>query len=1213
MKLITSTALQEWGKTRESQEKLPLLLRRLIVNDIGFNNILLIDIPGGDSIWKPGVDGKFIPKQTSILGEANKTYIIECGQSGDADKKFKDDLKKRTNKLNGQKTDAVFVFMTAHKWRNKADTVNKVKETVENSNLWSEIKTFDADDIENWLEHDFATTAWLADILRKPSNGVKGFDSTWENWRDSTIIPIDEDLILARKDIHSEEINQWFQENSSTSILKIKSANRKESLLFLMSSILKSQLDKETIDSLKSQIVIVENEDIWKQLVEYKETKKLILIPYFGIPENLGTLINKGYKVFIPMGEEDGKSNEPGTIYIEPFNTHILYPILEIKIKSHEKTYSLIQKLGNNGTLLHLQRLLEREEAPLPTPKWADKDNWEILLLAAFAGRWNERNAKDKEAITDLFGLEYSEITRKLSLYIKTEEAPVRKNGYIWKVSTPEIIVEYLARYLTEDVFTRYLTVTKKILSVINQKYDKSTYSDGLIDGICQGYAIISNKANIFDAALGVKENIQHHVVELFKDKDWKTWATLSRNFSSLAEAAPNGVLELLEKMIQNNQQIIKDIYLQSVYVYILPAMEVLAWVDLYFPQAVQCLFGLNIKWGNSPLESLERIFCPWYYINTMVSLDDKKQFLDTLIKDGKNIDAVFSLLYSLFLKDHLSTQSTRRPRFIKIIEPPLPAEQDLLNFHYFIFQKALSILENDAARWSKMVDYIDFMDMSCFDRFIEKLNAVDWRQVSVEFKKTIYQKLNHWLLLNDDNKEKREYAKKEKSIEAILSKLETDDPIDKNIQLFSNDILTTSYIKDDKTSSFVLKTAIKDIIDAKGISGIIEFAKQIDNPDILGYELAYADLSKEDIKYVLNTQKRSDGKIKQLIGRFFAVIVSQGISFLNDIFDMEWDNEYKKFLLCNINNNKSYWDWLETKTLSELYWSNVGIVWAESDAEYEMAIQQLDKFKNYLPMLCLIYKQEYSKNLDRVKTSDIVKVLYGIAASKNSTRFPNIRHESKTLFDILQKRQDVDEQKLFQLEVMHFKLFDEHNGLEPKTIYKYLRTKPEFFIEILNMTFRSEKDIELYVRLGRVFPFSNENEFKQWIGNLMPLLNSQENKDLVKIGMQQIGKMLANSPKDPQDNIWPIKYVRVAIEKLYDDDLKAGIRRGKISSVGARSIDMKDPGGYWLKRVSEFRENANKIRFTHPRTSAVLDYIATDYDCMSEQYKQSYCENTTE
>ena len=42
MRYITATELQNWQKTRQSEEKLPLLLRRLIINLLEFKNINFI-------------------------------------------------------------------------------------------------------------------------------------------------------------------------------------------------------------------------------------------------------------------------------------------------------------------------------------------------------------------------------------------------------------------------------------------------------------------------------------------------------------------------------------------------------------------------------------------------------------------------------------------------------------------------------------------------------------------------------------------------------------------------------------------------------------------------------------------------------------------------------------------------------------------------------------------------------------------------------------------------------------------------------------------------------------------------------------------------------------------------------------------------------------------------------------------------------------------
>ena len=267
MKYITSTELQALGKTREFQAYLPLLLRRLIINNIGFEHFEILNLPGGDSIWKPGYDGVIKTTVKSILGDPGE-YIIECGQSEKIEDKFKSDLKKRTREkeIENQKY-KVFVFITTHKFQNKEGIIKKAKENFS----WKDIKIFDADDIETWLDFDPATTSWLAYILGKPRNNVKSFEEIQSNWLASTKVPLDKNVILARADsTNTIEIVKSWSKNHDNRILQIRSDSREESLLFFMSSIEQSGFRTETIESIKSKIVIVYNIEEWRQIVETK-------------------------------------------------------------------------------------------------------------------------------------------------------------------------------------------------------------------------------------------------------------------------------------------------------------------------------------------------------------------------------------------------------------------------------------------------------------------------------------------------------------------------------------------------------------------------------------------------------------------------------------------------------------------------------------------------------------------------------------------------------------------------------------------------------------------------------------------------------------------------------------------------------------------------------------------------------------------------------
>ena len=211
---MSSTELENWSNTRQSQEKLPLLLRRLITNNLDGKYLVNLDIPGGDSIWKPGADGYVQTLENSILGEAG-IYLIECGQDENYQTKFKNDLDKRSKDISPN-SNMTFVFITTRKVKNKNNIIAEAQEKNPQTKFWKDIKIFDADNIEAWIENDYATRAWLCDIWEQPFDDIYNFEKKWQDWIKSTIIPLDENIILARKNIYEKEINNWLLYDNKT-------------------------------------------------------------------------------------------------------------------------------------------------------------------------------------------------------------------------------------------------------------------------------------------------------------------------------------------------------------------------------------------------------------------------------------------------------------------------------------------------------------------------------------------------------------------------------------------------------------------------------------------------------------------------------------------------------------------------------------------------------------------------------------------------------------------------------------------------------------------------------------------------------------------------------------------------------------------------------------------------------------------------------------
>ncbi|MBP5534471.1 MAG: hypothetical protein J6Y03_03085 [Alphaproteobacteria bacterium] len=1260
MRYITSTELQNWHNTRQSEEKLPLLLRRVIVNLLEFKNINFIDIPGGDSIWKPGADGKIIPKiDNAILNEANRTYIVECGQSTDANSKFKADFQKRTKELNGVETKSIFVFITTHKFRDKQDVIENIKREVEGSNLWAGIKIYDADDIETWLENDPATTAWLANILEKPTIGIRGFDYIWDSWLKSTTIPLDEDVILARAKTNLPYINDWLRKDGE--LLGIKASSNYESLLFFMASVIKSDLSFEVKDAIKNKIVIVEDENTWNQIVDNGESKKLILIPTFGVPKNLAAKIDGGLKIFIPLGEDDIGSTVKDIIQVGALNTEVLYPILEAKTKSYERANYLISHLGQSGSILHLQRLLERPEAMLPKPKWVSKDNWDVLVILALVGKWQDNNEKDREIITNLFGLEYAEIIRRISLYIKTEEAPVIHNGNTWEVLNPELIIEYLGGYLTQEIFDRFLNYTEKVFSTVNSKYklpkekrifstiyitdpDSKIYSEDLKRGLAQGLAILNVKSSTFNVALNIEPKIRNLVINVLKNKDWYVWASLTNCFTLFAEASPDGFLFALEETIKETPNTIKDIYTQSIndgvfgssclYSDILWALEILAWSDKWFSRSVNLLLTLeslktmDTKWGNTPLESLSKIFCPWMQ-GTSVSLENRKQFLNTLINSNNHVGLVFDLMQLLY---HMQTCTpTCRPKFswCDILNNEIKRDE-VQTFYRFLFEKSIAILGDDINRWDNILRNITKMQEQEFEFLITKLVELDWTNASQEFKTFIYKNLTNWIMFNDrmdeETKAKWGYDVKAPKLKGIIEKINISNPLDKYAYMFSSE-MGWHYRNLDGKPNVELQHAIKAVFSFGGVGALLSFAEQIDNPDLLGWESGYIDFAQEDISGILTQGNTNNEKIRNFEAAFFVSVFNfRGKEYVDRIYNNSWSDDYKKILLCSIRKGREYWDWLNEKGQADLYWKNVQSIYTSSDEEYEFAMQKLRQTDNYACMFHLIIMQKYGSRVDKIKTDDIIFILKGALEKQDVIRDVISSHHLPDLFKILQDRVDIDVEMdvLFQLELAYFPLFDDYCSLQPIAIEHRLRTDPEFFLEIIQATFTKKEDLinktkeeqqqaentahlalKLYMKMDKMFPFQGEENLNNWMNGADILIERISDANIKRCAKQKIGSMLsANTLVDKDDNVWPVKYVRNIIEKFYDKDLRDGFVIGKFNSLGVRTVDTKNPDQYWIEKAAKYKHDADKIRFSYPYTAQILDSMAEDYGREAERAK---------
>lgn len=115
-----------------------------------------------------------------------------------------------------------------------------------------------------------------------------------------------------------------------------------------------------------------------------------------------------------------------------------------------------------------------------------------------------------------------------------------------------------------------------------------------------------------------------------------------------------------------------------------------------------------------------------------------------------------------------------------------------------------------------------------------------------------------------------------------------------------------------------------------------------------------------------------------------------------------------------------------------------------------------------------------------------------------------------------------------------------------------------------------------------KVFPFETKEQFQQWVGELLFNLKDTD-QETIKLCIYMLGNIVANSPKDPDDNIWPAKYLRETIEAMYAHNLfdrnnreyfEEGVITCKFNSIGLVFIDETDPGKPYADLAEQVRKN---------------------------------------
>lgn len=98
------------------------------------------------------------------------------------------------------------------------------------------------------------------------------------------------------------------------------------------------------------------------------------------------------------------------------------------------------------------------------------------------------------------------------------------------------------------------------------------------------------------------------------------------------------------------------------------------------------------------------------------------------------------------------------------------------------------------------------------------------------------------------------------------------------------------------------------------------------------------------------------------------------------------------------------------------------------------------------------------------------------------------------------------------------------------------------------------------------------------------------------RAGAHQIGRALSGPAYDP-DGIWPCRAVRDVLEHENDSDIESGSWTGRLNDRGVSTRGPYSGGQQERDLAAKYKGWADQVRNSWPRTGALLDSIAQDYE----------------
>jgi hypothetical protein len=1186
-------------------------------------------LPEGDSVWEWGTGADYYAK-------AERDYSTRTGSPGDA----------------VDPTQTTFVFVTPQVWVRTDPSLAGWANEKTAEKRWKDVRALDAVQLEHWLELCPAVAATVArEIVGSlPLTGALSTEEFWREYSTQFQPTLREEVVLAGREEQARSLIRELMGGGQ--VHRWQGDSLAEVLAFTIACIRRAEGDTRTF--LESRTLLLESKDAARQLAD---SSHLIFAVKGEAVEMAGRLAEK-HPVIVPLGRES--LIDAATSRLARPSTFEMAGALKTMGINENQAQRMARECDRSTTIL--ARRIPSAVAKLPS--WY---NNRVLIPALLAGAWDSASAGDRAMVARLAGeVEYSRYESSLREFLRSEDAPLEREGTVWAIRAPVDVFVHLAPLLGTEHLNALHEVVKEVFGEINPALGLSpgdrpfaqlrgavrSHSAWLRDGLATSLLIIAALGDTSGVqfAGGTAQRLINDIIRSIPGlrDDSRVVASLSNELALLMEAAPDPLLEALEHLLRGDglemRQLFQDAHEQSMifahspHTGLLWALELIAWDPAYLARAASVLVKLERidpggSLNNRPIESLRHILLAWRPA-TNAPLRRRIAVLDQILRQEPSV--AWKLIVLLLPKRPDFAGDAIRPRFREAGASDRETLTDtlILEAYHEMIERAVLLADASPKRWAEILDQLHSFPKTEQTAVINSLELV-------APKMTADDQTSLWQVLNKVVRHHRAHPGADWSLrspelerlEAVLKTVAPNDPINESLWLFqkhSPEIPFTSAEKFEEEVEQLRRNAVRNVWDARGVSGAIALASLAEVPGYVGFSLGHIVAGPAEAFEVTSLAFASRDTLQNFVTLFSMALLERFGSQWKDAIAAE---QYAgRLTLGQIvalvlawPHRRATWAYVEsfgTDVANEFWASRVPWGLQGDQGEVEYAVE------HYLAVNRSEFVVEalYPKMRD-VSSALILRTLDQfqdrIAASPNILRWQALDFDLQQIFGVLQNRTDVPMADIARREYSYLPLLREpygaREGFRSLILDRFMAEDAEFYVKILCDVFRpaSEqkkdttvtKEQQTRARFGwtllngfaQIPGFSVEPPEKEalqaWVSDVRA---SAAEKDRMIIAEQTIGKLLAHAPEDPGDHLWPHVVIRECLEAWQAEQIERGVVIERFNMRGGEARDPKAGGRPEHDLAAEIRQACSRLE-TWPRTRAMLLNLARMWEEVAE------------